>query len=264
MAEGARYCAICGRDLQAGAAAPTMDPQAAFGLSPETNGKAIFSLVSGILFIILPFSIVAVIFGYLALSEIRKSPGRFTGRGLAITGIVLGYVGVACIIGFFGLGIYGIREESRRSAQGVGTVIEKRAIDKRAAENSVVASVRSLNAAEIAYSQAHHNAGYTCSIEDLNKAWGVDHDIASGRSHGYVFSLQDCKSAKPAGPIVKYRVVAYPEASGNAAQAAYCSDESDVIRTAKSGLAQDCLNKGVLLPQNDVNHPAKWEEDSSD
>ena len=58
-----------------------MDPQAAFGLSPETNGKAIFSLVSGILFIILPFSIVAVIFGYLALSEIRKSPGRFTGPG---------------------------------------------------------------------------------------------------------------------------------------------------------------------------------------
>src|SRR6202008_1898802 len=72
IAEGERFCAACGRDSQAGANMPAVDPQVAFGLPPETSNKAIFSLVCGILFIILPFSIVAVIFGYIALSEIRK------------------------------------------------------------------------------------------------------------------------------------------------------------------------------------------------
>ena len=92
LAEGERFCGACGRDSQAGPGVAPVDPQVAFGLPPETSGKAIFSLICGILFVILPLSIVAVIFGYIALSEIRKSPGRLKGRGLAITGIVLGWL----------------------------------------------------------------------------------------------------------------------------------------------------------------------------
>ena len=112
LAEGERFCGACGRDSQAGAGVAP-DPQVAFGLPPETSGKAIFSVICGILFVILPLSIVAVIFGYIALSEIRKSPGRLKGRGLAITGIVLGYLGVAFIVGFFGLGFYELRKEEK-------------------------------------------------------------------------------------------------------------------------------------------------------
>ena len=104
MADGERLCGACGRDSQAGGTVAP-DPQVAFGLPPETSGKALFSLICGIFFIILPFAIVAVIFGHIALSEIRKSPGRCKGRGLAITGIVLGYIGVLFIVGFIGLGI---------------------------------------------------------------------------------------------------------------------------------------------------------------
>ena len=95
MTEGERYCSVCGRDSQATASSPRIDPGVAFGLAPETSGKAIFSLIASFFIIILPFSIVAVVFGHVALADIRKSGGRLTGRGIATTGIVLGYLGAA-------------------------------------------------------------------------------------------------------------------------------------------------------------------------
>ena len=53
------------------------------GFEPPTSGKAIGSLISGIFFLFLPASIVAVILGHLSLSEIRKSAGRIKGQGIA-------------------------------------------------------------------------------------------------------------------------------------------------------------------------------------
>ena len=144
MAEGERYCTACGRDSEAGGNVAAVEPQLAFGLPPESSGTAIFSLICGIFFI-LPFSLVAVIFGYIALSEIRKSPGRLKGRGLAVTGIVLGGVGVLFIVAFIALGIYGIR----KAAQEINNPGSARG------EGSVVVSMRSLNTGKIAYGQAH-------------------------------------------------------------------------------------------------------------
>ena len=54
----------------------------------RTNGLAIASLVTGVL----SFSIVAVVLGHIALNQINRS--REEGRGLAIAGLVLGYVGI--------------------------------------------------------------------------------------------------------------------------------------------------------------------------
>src|ERR1700683_5494150 len=97
MVEGERFCGTCGRDALA-PASPAIDPGVAFGLPPETSGKAIFSLVSGVLSFIFPFAIAAVIFGHWSLSAIRKSAGRLTGIGLATAGLVLGYVGGAVML----------------------------------------------------------------------------------------------------------------------------------------------------------------------
>ena len=235
IAEGERYCGVCGRDSLAGTSIPAVDPQVAFGLPPETSGKAIFSLVCGILFVIFPFSIIAVIFGYIALSEIRKSPGRLKGRGLAITGIALGYVGAAFIVGLVGLGIYGFREAHK-------------AIDNaasRTSEGSVVSSMRTLNMAEIAYGQAHSNLGYTCSLSKLARVWGISKDLAEGKKSGYRFELQNCVPAKPGGAIAKYQLLAYSADPVQAGAPAYCTDESDVIRVVRNGSPQDCFNRGI-------------------
>lgn len=65
---------------------------------PKTSKLAIWSLVLGILSL-LCFSIFAgipgVICGHKALSRIKQSAGALTGQGLAIAGLVTGYLGIA-------------------------------------------------------------------------------------------------------------------------------------------------------------------------
>lgn len=63
----------------------------------STNGLAIASMVLGILWIYWIGSILALVFGYVAKGQIDKSAGRQTGRGMAIAGIVLGWIGVAVL-----------------------------------------------------------------------------------------------------------------------------------------------------------------------
>lgn len=256
MAEGERFCAICGRDSSAGDAVPRVDPAVAFGLPPETSGKAIFSLLSGLIVIFFPFSVGAIVFGYLGLYDIRRSPGRLTGRGLAIAGIVLGYLGVAFTITLIGFGIYA----ARMAEKGIKNRVEIQTV--AANENSPVSALRALNTAEIAYSQAHRAAGYTCSLSDLSGEWGISHDLASGKKNGYVFALQGCASAKSDGPIVKYQLAAYPAAPVKGG-AAYCSDQSDVIRVSRNGSAEDCLKTGTELSGSEITHPQGWSPESS-
>ena len=64
----------------------------------STNGLAVASLVAGFLWIGWLGSILAVIFGHIALGQINRSGGREGGSGLAIAGLVLGYMGVATLL----------------------------------------------------------------------------------------------------------------------------------------------------------------------
>jgi hypothetical protein len=60
--------------------------------SVSTNGLAIASMILGILWLYWLGSILALIFGYVALSQIRRRGDG--GRGMAIAGIILGWIGV--------------------------------------------------------------------------------------------------------------------------------------------------------------------------
>ena len=70
--------------------------------APTTSGLAIASLVTGLFFwcFFVP-GVVSVVLGYLALEQIADSGGATRGRGMAIAGIVLGWVG----IGIVGIGL---------------------------------------------------------------------------------------------------------------------------------------------------------------
>ena len=64
----------------------------------KTSALAIISLVAGILgWTLLPFlgSIGAIITGHMARGEIRRSNGALGGDGLALIGLVLGWLSVA-------------------------------------------------------------------------------------------------------------------------------------------------------------------------
>ena len=73
-------------------------PQHWYPPPQRTNGFAIASLVLGIIWIYWIGSILALVFGYVAKREIDRSGGRESGRGLAIAGIVLGWIGVGVLI----------------------------------------------------------------------------------------------------------------------------------------------------------------------
>jgi len=64
--------------------------------STGTNGMAVASLVLGILWIYWIGSILALVFGYAGLNQIRQR-GQ-AGRGLAIAGIILGWIGIAILV----------------------------------------------------------------------------------------------------------------------------------------------------------------------
>jgi hypothetical protein len=61
----------------------------------STNGLAIASMVLGIVWVLGLGSVLAVIFGFVSRKQIRESGGRQTGDGMAIAGLVLGFIGIA-------------------------------------------------------------------------------------------------------------------------------------------------------------------------
>jgi Domain of unknown function (DUF4190)/Protein of unknown function (DUF2510) len=62
------------------------------------NPFAIAALVLGIVWVLWIGSLLAVIFGHVALSHIRDSGGVQRGRGMAIAGLVLGYVALGLLV----------------------------------------------------------------------------------------------------------------------------------------------------------------------
>jgi Domain of unknown function (DUF4190) len=80
---------------------PSMYPEPQQWRPVSTSGFAVASLVLGIVWAFWIGSILALIFGYIALRQVKRSQGSITGRGMAIAGVVLGWVG----IGFLALTI---------------------------------------------------------------------------------------------------------------------------------------------------------------
>jgi hypothetical protein len=83
---------------------PAYPPPYGYGYGPtSTNGLAIASLVLGLLgwAVCGLGSVIAVVLGFVARSQIRSSNGRQGGDGLARAGIVLGFVGIGLVILWF-------------------------------------------------------------------------------------------------------------------------------------------------------------------
>lgn len=121
----ARFCSACGRPLGSVAAEPAQQPVVANPYAISSSGRelgrgqwqqprnstlAIVSLVAGILqlFCCCFGGLVAVICGHLARSEIRKSEGQILGDGMALAGLILGYLGLAGTAVYFLLVFIGV------------------------------------------------------------------------------------------------------------------------------------------------------------
>ena len=230
-AAGEKFCQVCGKEI--GVSAIAQATGSAPGLPQETSGKAIVSLVCGLFLFAFPMSILAIVFGHLSHSEIRKSAGRLKGDGMAITGMVLGYLGVAAIPVILII-----------AAIAIPNLLRARIA---ANESSAARAVRILAVAEVQYSAAHPETGYTCNLSDLAGAGMINGSLSSGQQAGYHFELLGCGATTEGAANDHFRVIAFPLTLNTTGRRAFCSDESAVIRMDTSGSPQDCMSTGAPL-----------------
>jgi len=82
-------------------APPAFGANTPYGYTPYqaprgTNGFAIASLVLGIVWIYWIGSVLGIIFGFVAYSQIKER--NQAGRGMATAGLILGFIGVAIFV----------------------------------------------------------------------------------------------------------------------------------------------------------------------
>lgn len=90
---------------------PPATPPPTYAPAVQTSGMAIASLVMGIVgWTVLPLigSILAIVFGYAARREIRQRPDELGGEGLALAGLVLGWLMVGISVLVLCLGALGL------------------------------------------------------------------------------------------------------------------------------------------------------------
>jgi type IV pilus assembly protein PilA len=253
--DSGQYCSKCGQPLPGAGAArttagPTPVPGSSFATPPlvagyaPASGKAIASLVCGIFMFFLPASIAAIILGHISLSEIRKSAGRIGGKGIAITGLVLGYLGLT-IIPFIIV-----------AAIAIPNILRAR---MAANEASAVGSLRAINTAAMIYATRFENgfpsslqalAGTTAGDTTCNHAALLDVWLTSGRKTGYIFTytpqypdgataavISPKAAAKgcTAGGASGYAVTANPLQRGSTGMRSFFVDQTGVIRFSANG-----------------------------
>lgn len=87
-------------------AAPVYYPWTYAPPAPGLSGWALTSMICGIISLVFlqPITaILAIIFGYVALNEVKKSGGQVDGHGMALAGVVMGYIALGLSLLFTAL-----------------------------------------------------------------------------------------------------------------------------------------------------------------
>ncbi len=178
---------------------------------PQTNGKATASLICGILSLTcfgLLTGIPAIILGHISKSEIRKSLGRMKGEGMALAGLIMGYISVAALPVLI------------IAAIAIPNLLKAR---MAANEASAAGSVRTVVTASASY-QIQKNTT-PAGLDDLKEANLIDPTLASGTKSGYNFTYSLNGDS--------YFVTATPAQPGTTGVRSFCAAGNDgVIRVA--------------------------------
>ena len=220
--DDALVCRYCQRPLQVTAPSmATAGTTAQFSGSQETSGKAVASLIFGLLSFLfsIPAGIVAVVFGHLARRDIKTSTGRLKGDGMALAGLIMGYISFAFIPVVFIIAAIAIPNLIRAKVA--------------ANEASAVGSIRAIDTAVTTYYDTFHH--YPASLRDLGSfgastsdtsAGLIDDVAASGHKSGYRYMYTHTDSG--------FEIEAEPDAKGTTGTRCFFSDQSRVIRLSTS------------------------------
>jgi hypothetical protein len=202
-------------------------PQPGWGLAPQNSNKALASVICGALFFFTPAAIAAVILGHLALSDIKRSVGRLTGQGLAVAGLVMGYIGIAFAALFFiAVGI-GVRNAMRQNVS--------------ANELASIQTMKKYNEALKAYAEKCPQQGYPAALASLGPGSGdctranlldAGQTMARPVKLGYQFAYSPGEAG--AERVTVFALVASPVQPGITGKRYFFLDEGGVIRQADS------------------------------
>lgn len=233
MSDASRFCSACGSDTLAGA---TASVQTVVPLSPSispsapTSGKALASMILGIssFFFSIFTGLPAIILGHLAKTEIRKSGGRLQGGGMALAGLILGYLSAAFII---------------IVAIAIPNLLRSR---MAANEASAVASLRTISLQANLYSAGHGNSfppdlstlasGVGLKTESGGATSSIGAALAAGQKSGYLFTYE-ASSSRADGVLDTFRVNADPITPGTTGERHFYVDQTGVIRYQNDGPA---------------------------
>ncbi|MHB8484866.1 MAG: DUF4190 domain-containing protein [Candidatus Acidiferrales bacterium] len=216
------------------ASAPASVPRATIvSTGAPTSGKALASMILGIcsVFFSILTGLPAIILGHLAQTEIRKSGGRLQGAGMALAGLILGYLSAAFIPIVLIIAAIAIPNLLRAKMA--------------ANEASAVGSLRTIVTADITYSERSGH-GFATSLRALgppvggiaseNGAGSLDAALAVGRNHGYSFSYE-ASSSQTGAALDMFRVNADPITPGTTGVRHFYVDQTGVVRYQEDGPA---------------------------
>ncbi len=110
-------------------------------------------------------------------------------------------------------------------------------------ESAAVASIRTLNTAQISYNSAYPNTGYaatltalggtSCAPPDSTSACLIDTQLASGLKNGYTFTLSNVTGT----PNSTYTFIGAPVLVNGSGIRYFCSFQDAVVRFKMSAIA---------------------------
>lgn len=246
VAENAPYCSNCGRPAQNLLQNAPPPPASGYVGPQQTDGKATGSMVLGILSLV-GFSILAgipaVVLGHISRREIRESRGRLTGDGMALAGLIMGYVSLA-IVPIIVLIVASI---------AIPNLLRAR---MAANESAAASTVRTINTTQVTYSVSYPKKGYaidlatlgpgsagTCEEGTAQNACLLDGAVADSRctagtwctKRGFRFSMTATCQAGHA--CSDYVVVATP-VSSSTGRRSFCSTSDAVIRSKRGVISE--------------------------
>jgi hypothetical protein len=143
---------------------------------PQTNGKAIASLVCGIASVTVLWllaAIPAIVLGHISRSEIRRSAGRLSGGGMALAGLIMGYISIAIVPVILIIAVIAIP-----------SLLRARQVTH---EQSAISKLRTIGSAESAYRSAT-KGGYG-RIDDLIDQDFLPSEFDNRQVSGYYFDI---------------------------------------------------------------------------
>jgi competence protein ComGC len=183
------------------------------------KGLAITSLTLGIIGIptiglCFVGGITGIILGVMALNKIKNDPAHFTGRGIAISGIIVSALSLVLAIPI-------------AAAIAIPNLLKSKQLSH---EISAVSDVRKIAQAQELYSMTEGNGKYA-DLRTLGALGLIDEDLASGIKGGYHFTSEPFVSESH--PMFDTTAVPVSPVSGNRS---FGSNETNVIYEAKGSV----------------------------